>query len=115
MGWRYQEVIDPLQIALGIGPLEGSAEAVVRDGRIAVLTLVVSPEAWRRLQGETGAAVVRAAATRRAAPPGTRPSAPPREPRDTAAESTGAAWPLALGGLALLGACTVAWRRRQHP
>ena len=44
VGWRYRELVDPFQGTPGFSPTGGSAEAVVRDGRIAVLTLVRSPE-----------------------------------------------------------------------
>ena len=54
-----------MQPALGLGPVEGGAEAVVRGGRIAVLTLVVAPEAVQRLR------------TRRPRPPSGRGD-PPR-------------------------------------
>src|SRR5262249_5412239 len=52
VAWRYQELLDAVQVALGIAPLEGDAEAVVRGGRIAVLSLVVAPETLQRLQSE---------------------------------------------------------------
>ena len=87
VAWRYQELLDPLQGPLGLAPLEGDAEAVVRGGRITVLSLVVAPEAQQRLRSEVRMAADRAAArtarraarrARRAAPPPTRPAPPGR-------------------------------------
>jgi ketosteroid isomerase-like protein len=115
VNWSYQAIDDLAQRLLGVGPLEGDAEAVVRGGRITVLTLVVSPEAVQRQQGEE-AAVLALAATRRATPEPAAPGVPPRRPpRDSAAAPTGVAWPLALAGLALLGAATVTLHRRRRP
>ena len=113
VGWPYREFVDPFQRVPGVGPTEGDAEAVVRGGRITVLTLVQSPASVQRQRGEVGAAVARAVATHRAAPLGDGPrrplSGPPRAP---AAEPTGAAWPLALGGPRPPAAGTAALRRR---
>ena len=115
--WPYREFVDPFQLAPGVAPAEGEAEAVVRGGRIAVLSLVQSPASAQRQRGETGAAIARAEATRRAAAPGIGPNLQPRRPLrgGPAAEPSGAAWPLALGGLAVLGGATVALRRRRVP
>jgi len=114
VAWRYQELLDPLQVPLGLAPLEGDAEAVVRGGRITVISLVVAPEALQRLQNEANTAAVRAAARARAAPSGDAVGGPARPPRGAAAEPPGATWPLALGGLALAGGVTVALRRRRR-
>jgi len=46
--WPYREFVDPFQRTPGISPAEGDAEAVVRGGRIAVLSLVQSPASVRR-------------------------------------------------------------------
>ena len=113
VAWRYQERVDPLQVALGVVPLEGDAAAVVRGGRITVLSLVVAPEAVQRLQSEAHAAAVRAAARRRAAASGDAAGGPLRPLRAAAAEPPGATWPVALGGLALVGGVTMAVRRRR--
>jgi hypothetical protein len=117
VGWSYREFVDPFQLVPGLSPTEGDAEAAVRGGRITVLTLVVSPESARRQWGEADGAFVRAMATHRASPlgegPSVRPSGSPRG--GAAAEPTGAAWPLALSGLALLAGGTVALRRRRRP
>jgi hypothetical protein len=78
VGWRYREFVDPFQRVPGVGPLEGAAEALVRGGRITLLTLVVSPASVQRQQGELDAAGARAMATRRAAPLGDGPSDQPR-------------------------------------
>jgi hypothetical protein len=112
VAWRYRELLDAAQVALGIAPLEGDAEAVVRGGRITVLSLVVAPEAVRRLRSEVRVAADRAVAQRRAAPSGDAVGGP-AAPRGAAAEPPGATWPLALGGLALAGGVTVALRRRR--
>jgi hypothetical protein len=113
VAWRYQELLDAVQVALGIAPLEGDAEAVVRGGRMTLLSLMDAPEAWHRLESEARVAAVGAAAQRRASPSGDASGGPARPPRGTAAEPAGATWPVALGGLALVGACTVALRRRR--
>jgi hypothetical protein len=114
--WRYQEFVDPFQRTPGIGPIEGTAEAVVRDGAIAVLTLVRSPASVQRQRDEAAVAFDRAMATQVADPARDGTSGLPRRPRGggAAAEPTWAAWPLALSGLALLGAL-VAVRRRPAP
>ena len=116
MRWSYRAFDDPAQRLPGVGPLEGDAEAVVRGGRITVLTLVVSPESVQRQQGEEGAVLARAAAHRGAAPRPEWPGVPPRRPpREPAAEPAAGAWAVALGGLALLAAATGALRRRRRP
>jgi len=113
LAWRYRELLDPLQVALGLAPLDGDADAVVRGGRITVLSLVVAPEAQQRLRSEVRMAADRAAARTAAAPSGDAAGRPPRPPRGAAADPPGATWPLALGGLALAGGVTVALRRRR--
>ena len=115
VGWPYREFVDPFQLVPGVGPTVGAAEAVVRGGRITVLSLIQSPESLQRRWGEVDAAGARTAATRRAAPLADGPSVQPRGPQGPAAEPTDAAWPLALGGLALLAGGTVALRRRRLP
>ena len=113
VGWPYRQFVDPFQLAPGVGPADGDAEAVVRGGRIAVLSLVQAPASVRQ-QGSEVAAAVRAAATQRAAVAGgIGPDAHPRRPLRGAADPADAAWPLALGGLALLAAGTAARRRRR--
>ena len=114
VAWRYQELLDAVQVALGIAPLEGDAEAVVHGGRITVLSLVVAPETLQRLQSEAKVAVIRAAAQRRASPSGAASGGPARPPRGAAAEPPDATWPLTLGGLALVGGVTMAVRRRRR-
>ena len=114
MGWAYREFADPFQLTPGIGPAEGDAEAVVRGGRIAVLSLVHTPESVRRRWNEGLLAAARAAATRRAAPAGDGPSVRLSGPPRGEAEPTGAAWPLGLGGLAVLAGAAVALRRRHR-
>jgi MYXO-CTERM domain-containing protein len=114
-GWPYREFMDPYQLLPGVGPLEGDAEAVVRDGRITVLSLVVSPASVQQRRGEVATAeAARLRALRRAGPLRDGPSVPPRGPQQ-AAEPADAAWPVALGGLALLAVATVALRRRRLP
>ena len=117
VGWAYREFADPYQLVPGFSPTEGDADAVVRGGRITALTLVVSPESVQRRRGEMQAASARAEATRLAAPIAVGPSLQPRGPQrgGPAAEPAGAAWPLALGGLALLGGVTMALRRGRRP
>jgi MYXO-CTERM domain-containing protein len=112
--WQYQEFVDPFQRMPGIGPTEGTAEAVVHDGAIAVLTLVRSSASVRRQRAEAAASFDRAMATRGADTVRDGPGGRLRSPRSsgTTAEPTWAAWPLALGGLALLGALVSVRRRR---
>jgi MYXO-CTERM domain-containing protein len=116
VGWPYREFTDPYQLLPGVGPLEGDAEAVVRDGRITVLSLVVSPASVQQRRGEMATAeAARLRAPGRAGPLLDGPSVPPRGPQPAAAEPADAAWPVALGGLALLAVATVALRRRRLP
>ena len=117
VGWPYREYADPFQFVRGFSPTEGDAEAVVRGGRIAVLSLVQTPESAQRRWREVGAVLERPVANRHAAPLGDGPrSALSGALRGSpATEPTDAAWPLALGGLALLAAGTAALRRRRLP
>ncbi|HVG97312.1 MAG TPA: nuclear transport factor 2 family protein, partial [Chloroflexota bacterium] len=112
VGWSYRAFADAYQL-VGVGPAEGEAEAVVRGGRIAVLSLVQTPASVLRRENEGRVAAARAAATRRAAPAGDGPSVRLSGPPRGDAEPTGAAWPLALSGLALLTGAAVALRRRR--
>jgi hypothetical protein len=57
VGWLYQESVDPLQRTPGVGPVEGTAEAVGRGGRITVLTFVEPPASAHRQRGEVAAAL----------------------------------------------------------
>ena len=114
VGWAYREFIDPYQLAPGFSPSEGDAEAVVRGGRIAVLSLVQTPASVLRRENEGRVAAARAAATRRAAPAGDGPSVRLSGAPRGDAEPTGAAWPLGLSGLALLAGAAVALRRRRR-
>jgi ketosteroid isomerase-like protein len=115
--WQYREFFDPFQRLPGVGALEGSAEAVVRDGRITRLTFVQSPASVQRQRDELAAYGDR----RRATVPGPASSGDgsglqPHGPRRrAAAEPTNLIWPLALGGLALLGVVAAAHRRRRTP
>jgi hypothetical protein len=115
VGWPYQAFVDPYLLAQGVGPVEGEAEAVVRGGRIAVLSLVHAPASVRRQRDEMDAAAV--AAGHHASLRGDGPRRRPSSPRSggTTAEPADAAWPLALGGLALLAGATMALRRRRRP
>jgi ketosteroid isomerase-like protein len=113
VGWSYREFVDPFQGLPGVGPLAGDAEVVVRDGRIAVLSLVPSPASVQRRRGEMYALLDQAAA-RQAVPLGDAPRVQPPSPRGTT-EPTGVAWPLALSGLALLAGVTAALRRQRLP
>jgi hypothetical protein len=120
LGWPYREFVDPYQLAPGVGPAEGEAEAVVRGGRIAVLSFVQSPDSVLLQRDEMNAAAATGAATMTArhaalsgAGPGIRSSG--LRSGGPTAESPDAAWPLALSGLALLSALVVARRRRQRP
>ena len=113
VSWPYREFSDPFQLLPGVGPAEGDAEAVVRDGRITRLTLLRSPASAQRQQGEAEAARVQAEATQRAAPLGDGLSLPRSGP-PRAAEPTDPAWPVALGGLALLAVGAATLRRRQR-
>ena len=108
--WAYREFVEPFAVLPGGGPLEGEAEALVRDGRIAVLSLVLSAASVQRRLDELDAAA--RAATRRALPAGAPPDARARGPRRTA-EPAGAAWPLTLGSLAILASAAVVPRRRR--
>ena len=117
VAWRYQEFVDPFQRTPGFSPTEGSAEAVVRAGRITVLTLVRSPASAERQRAEADAALaaLRTAthrASQRAAGPGAPPQLPEAARGDPSDAPSAAAWPLALGGLAALGGVTAALRRR---
>jgi hypothetical protein len=118
VAWSYREFVDPYQLLLGVGPAEGEAEAVVHGGRIAVLSFAQSPASVRRRRDEANVAADRAAADRAAArlaaPAGDGPSVGLSGPPRGDAEPTGAAWPLALSGLAL-PAGAVALRRRRPP
>ena len=115
VSWPYQEFVDPFQRTPGASPLDGDAEALVRDGLIAVLSLVQAPASVRRQRDEAATAFDRAMATQRASPlQGERGGAPLQPPRGPAAP-TGVAWPLGLAGLALLSAATVMLRRRRRP
>jgi MYXO-CTERM domain-containing protein len=114
VSWSYRASDDAAQLLSSAGPLEGDAEAVVRGGRIAVLTLVVSPESVRRQQSAAATVIARKAATLRAAPAGDGPGVPRSGPPRGATEPTGAAWPLGLGGLALLAAAVALRRRRRR-
>jgi hypothetical protein len=114
VGWPYRAFAGPSLLAQGVGPVEGDAEAVVRGGRIAVLSLVHAPASVRRQRDELAAA---AAAAHHASLRGDGPRRRPSRSRESpgAADPPGAAWPLALGGLALLGVVTRALRRRRPP
>jgi hypothetical protein len=115
--WHYREFVDPFQRTPGVGPIEGTAEAAVRGGKITRLTLVQSPASVQRQRGELYASGARAMAARSASPSGDGPSVRPRGPRSDgpAAEPTDSAWPLALGALAVLASATAAVRRRRAP
>ena len=114
VGWPYREFVDPYQRLPGVGPLEGDAEAVVRDGRITRLTLLLSPASVRRRHGEVEAAGAGRVATYRASLRGAGASPPlSGPPRAAPAEPAPVGWPLALGALAVLGAVTAALRRRR--
>jgi MYXO-CTERM domain-containing protein len=115
--WQYRDLSDPFQRTPGVDPLEGTAEAVVRGGRITRLTLVLSPASVRRQRAQVAEAFDRAMATRLAAPftdePGVRPRGAQRG--DPVTAPADAAWPLALAGLASLVAVTARRRRRAPP
>jgi ketosteroid isomerase-like protein len=114
--WRYREFVDPYQLAPGVSPAEGEAEAVVRSGRIAVLSLVQSPASVQQQRGEGTAAFARAMATGRAASLGSGPRGPLRGPGGVpASESEPVTWPLVLSTLAVLAVATGALRRRRAP
>src|SRR5262249_58665958 len=93
--WRYQELVDPFQRTPGIGPTEGTAEAVVHDGAIAGLTLVRSPASVQRQRAEAAVAFDRAMTTRVADPARDGASGLPPRPRGggTAAAPARAARP----------------------
>jgi len=117
VGWPYREYADPFQFVRGFSPTEGDAEAVVRFGRITVLTLVESPASAQRRWREVGAVLERPVANRHATPLGDGPSSALSGSLrgGPAAEPTPVGWPLALGGLAGLAAVTAALRRRRLP
>lgn len=119
VGWRYQQFSDPSQRVPGVGPLEGTAEAVVRGGRITLLTLVLSPASVARQWSEVASYTGQVLATRRPSPFAPFESASSVQPRGllhdgpAAPEPTTLAWPLALDGLALLASITAGRRRRR--
>jgi len=117
VGWRYREFVDPYQVTPGVSAAEGTAEAVVRGGRITLLSVVQSPASVQRQGDEMRVASAWAVATYRASLLGDRPSVQPRGRRGAAraAEPAPVGWPLALGGLAGLAAVTAARRRRRLP
>jgi hypothetical protein len=124
--WPYQEGSDPFQSMPGVGLLEGTTEAEVRGGRITLLTVVLSPASVAllpasvvRQQQEVASVATQTMASQRPIRSpiiGDGASGQARGPlRDgpAAAEPTTLAWPLALGGLALLAFVTASLRRRQ--
>jgi ketosteroid isomerase-like protein len=114
VSWRHREFADPFQLAPGVGPAEVDAEAVVRGGWTTRLSLVQSPASVEQQRREVAAALNHPAPTHAAAPRGAEPR-PRLSGAPGTAEPTGAAWPLVLGGLALLAAVTMALRRRRLP
>ena len=116
VSWRYREFVDPYQLAPGVSPAEGEAEAVVRGGRIAVLSFVQSPASLQQQRGEGAAAFVRAMATGRAASLGTGLLGPLHGPDGApASEPEPVTWPLVLSTLAVLALAMAALRRRRAP
>jgi hypothetical protein len=97
--WRYRLSEDPFQQLPRVWPVEGAAEAVVRGGQIVLLSTVHDANSVQRRQLALAAA--QGADTAQATP-----RLQPRQTQD-GTEPTTAAWPLALGGLAVLG-CLVA-------
>ena len=99
VGWSYREFVDPFQLLPGVSPAEGDAEAVVRGGRIAVLSLVQSPASVRRQWGEAdrgrgpgGGDPARRAGRGRAERPAER-ATPRRRRTDRRGLAPGAGWP----------------------
>ena len=117
VGWPYREFVDPFQLAPGVGPARGRRGGGGARRPDHAAQLVLSPASVQRQRGEVDAAFARAVATRRAAPLGDGPSVPLSGPPRAGppAEPAAVGWPLALGGLALLGAIVVARRRRRRP
>jgi MYXO-CTERM domain-containing protein len=115
--WHYREFVDPFQRTPGAGPIEGTAEAAVRGGKITRLTLVQSPASVQRQRAEVAATFDRTMATQQSSPLPDGPSVRPRGSRSEgpAAEPTDSAWPLALSALAVLALATAALRRRRAP
>jgi hypothetical protein len=115
--WQHREYVDPFQRLPGVGPIEGTAEAVVRGGRITGLTLIQSPASVQRQRVEVAASLDRAMATQQSSPLPDGPSVRPRGSRSDgpAAEPTDSAWPLALSALAVLALATATLRRRRAP
>jgi hypothetical protein len=113
--WDFQEFVDPFQRTPGVSPTEGTAAAAIRDGTIRRLTLVQSPESVRRHRSDVAVAFDQAMAARGAVPFRADPRGPLSQPRrgPAAAEPPTAAWPMALGGLALLGGLAAARRTRR--
>ena len=121
--WTFRAFADPYQTLPGVGPTDGTAQAVVRAGHIA--TLVTAPEPASVRQREeavlaadaagTARSVARATQAASAAPPPERPATqrPDRPAGRVAAGAEDATWPLLLVGLGV-GASFLVIRRR-HP
>jgi hypothetical protein len=124
VSWDFRAYADPYQTVRGVGPTEGTAEAVVRAGHITTLTTASTPESVRRREAAMAAALV--AGTSRSVAQATQTAAALlRQDRATewrretpgGADGNGAhdvMWPLALAGLGAATSLLVGFRRRAH-
>jgi hypothetical protein len=96
--WHYRAQVDPYQTIPGLPPVEGTATATVRAGRITVLALASAPESIERRTAALSAHSAAAMATQRGG--ATAPFVAPR-PTSTPAPpgSADLGVPLAVAGL----------------
>ena len=115
MRWTFRAFADPYQTLPGVGPPDGTAEAVVRAGHVTTLVTAPEPAAVRRREeavlaaGAAGTArgVARATQTAGAVPPQAR-TATRQHDRPAgrgAPDAEDATWPLLLAGLGVGAAC----------
>ena len=109
--WRYRDFDGPPQALHGLGPVEGTARAEVREGRIVRLTRVDDPASVARQRAAAGPILAAHAARREgAATPGQGQEVPVLHAQERTTPSTGPGL-IALAGLAAT-ACLAAFARR---